>query len=626
MFHGHMKTLAYRSLSGRGAIRIAALLAIVLTLPSMRAGWIVDDHFHRAIMVAPPELRTDLPGPLDMFHFLDGDPDHTRSLIDAGFVPWWTDLEIKGAFWRPVTAITHWLDYQLWPESPALMHLHGVLWYGATVLVLGLFYRRMMGATWVAGLAVVLYAVDDARGLPVGFIANRNTLIATFFGIVTLLAHDRWRRGAHREKLIAGAGFAAFVLSLLASEAGLATTAYLFAYALFVDRASRRARIMSLVPYAVIVVVWRIVWTALGYGVSAGMGLYIDPLAEPIAYAMAALARIPVLLTGQFALPPADVSILLGPHYAWIHWLVSVVLIAGIVAIAAPVLRRSADARFWTTGMLLSLLPICATFPSDRLLGFVGIGAMALIARFLGCVWARPSLAAAQSDETESAFGDAVSTVVYDGDSHPRRPLVKRRRLTTVLAAFLVFVHVIVAPVGLMARSAYPTGPQWMMDQLLVRTPFDASIRDKTLVIVNAPMVFYTMHLYVRRALDGLPVPRRVRNLASGMPSMQIKRTDAVTLSVRPKDGFLYQIFDRLFRSPRHPLALGDRIELTGLTIVVSDMTGDGRPAEVQFRFDTPLEDESLAFLYWVDGAYAWWTPPPIGTTVEVPCRFPKFD
>jgi len=621
-----MKPFFFKVLAGRRAIGLSALLAVVLTLPSLRAGWIVDDHFHRAIMVAPPELRADLPGPLDMFRFLDGDHDHTRALMNAGFLPWWTDAGIKGAFWRPVTAITHWLDYQLWPESPALMHLHGVLWYGATVVVLGVFYRRMMGATWMAGLAVLLYAVDDARGLPVGFIANRNTLIATFFGIVTLLAHDRWRRQVRRRKLIAWAGFATFVLSLLASEAGLATTAYLFAYALFVDRGSRRARIMSLIPYALIVIAWRIAWSALGYGVSAGMGLYIDPLAEPIAYAMAALARIPVLLAGQFALPPADVAILLGPHYAWIHWLVAVTMIVGMTAIAWPLLRRSADARFWTTGMLLSLLPICATFPSDRLLGFVGIGAMALIARFLGCVWARPYSVAAESDESGSAFIDAVPTAVAEDDGSPKRPAPKRRRLATALAVFLVFVHVIVAPVGLMARSAYPTGPPWMMDQLLVRTPFDDSIRDKTLVIVNAPMVFYTMHLYIRRALDGLPVPRRVRNLASGMPSMRIERTDAFTLSVRPKDGFLYQLFDRLFRSPRHPLALGDRIELTGLTILVTDMTNDGRPAEVQFRFDTPLEDGSLAFLYWVDGAYAWWTPPPVGSTVELPCRFPKFD
>ena len=39
--------------------------------------------------------------------------------------------------------------------------------------------------------------------------------------------------------------------------------------------------------------------------------------------------------------------------------------------------------RFWTVGMLFSVVPVCAGFIGDRLLSFVGIGAFALIARFL---------------------------------------------------------------------------------------------------------------------------------------------------------------------------------------------------------------------------------------------------
>lgn len=614
------------------APKFAALLAVLLTLPSMRAGWIVDDHFHRAVMIAPSDAPMQFPDKLDMFRFLDGDPERNRDMMDQGFLPWWTDPEIRGAFWRPVTAITHWIDYQLWPESPALMHAHSALWYGAVVLVLGIFYRRMLGPTWVAGLATLLYAVDDARGLPVGFIANRNALIAAFFGVLVLVLHDRWR--SENSKRAGAAAFIVFIISLLSSEAGLATTAYLFAYALFRDRAPLAHRIRSLVPYALIVVAWRIAWSAQGYGVSSGMGLYIDPLTEPVGYIQAALSRLPVLLAGQFAFPPADVSILLDTDYVWVHVLLACLIVIAIAATAWPVLRRTPDAAFWSTGMLLSLLPVCATFPSDRLLGFAGIGAMALIARFLEAVWSNRRSATSET-ETESddvlviaptpsdAGAPGTMPAVAAGQAKPfagSKVFTATNRPQRFLAAFLVVLHLIVAPAALALRSAYPSGPQHVLDQLTVNTEFDESITDKTLIIVNAPMVFYAAHVYTMRALDGLPVPRRIRSLASGMPSMTLERVDERTLLVRPEWGFVTQLFDRLFRSPQRPLRLGDRIELTGLVIEITEMTSDSRPAEARFTFDVPLEHESLAWLFWQDGAFAWWTPPAIGETVTLPC------
>ena len=52
---------------------VAAAVAIVLTLPSLRVGWIIDDHFHRLVMVGSGRFREGLPDRLDMFRFLTGD-------------------------------------------------------------------------------------------------------------------------------------------------------------------------------------------------------------------------------------------------------------------------------------------------------------------------------------------------------------------------------------------------------------------------------------------------------------------------------------------------------------------------------------------------------------------------
>jgi hypothetical protein len=170
-----------------------AILAVILALPSLNAGLFVDDYHHKLLMDGSDSPIRLLKSPLDMFCFFDGDPQRTAELIDYGF-PWWTYKGIKGAFWRPLASITHWLDYILWPDTPALMHAQNILWYGALIIAVTFLYRRFITATWVVSLAALLYAIDDAHGMPVGFIANRNAVMATFFGILTIIAHDKWRR------------------------------------------------------------------------------------------------------------------------------------------------------------------------------------------------------------------------------------------------------------------------------------------------------------------------------------------------------------------------------------------------------------------------------------------------
>ena len=59
-------------------------------------------------------------------------------------------------------------------------------------------------------------------------------------------------------------------------------------------------------------------------------------------------------------------------------------LLLGLALLLVPMLRAlrgSAIAGFWATGLLLSLVPISATFPSARLLTFAGLGGAALVWR-----------------------------------------------------------------------------------------------------------------------------------------------------------------------------------------------------------------------------------------------------
>ncbi len=165
--------LAGRLLKGRCLPAVAAWLAVLLALPSLGNGWILDDYYHRTVLLGTSRFRDLLGPPSGMFRFFRGDPVRTGRLMDLGLFPWWTDPGLKAEFLQAITVLTHRLDYALWPDSPALMHAQSLFWLGAAVAVTAVFYRRMLGPTRVAGVAALLFAADDARGATVGFIANR---------------------------------------------------------------------------------------------------------------------------------------------------------------------------------------------------------------------------------------------------------------------------------------------------------------------------------------------------------------------------------------------------------------------------------------------------------------------
>ena len=587
--HGGFKSFIRSVLTHRFFPLIAAVVSVILTLPSLKAGLFVDDYHHKLLMQGSESPISLLSSPIDMFRFIDGNPQHTAEIVDYGLFPWWTFTGIKGAFWRPLASLTHWLDYLIWPDSPALMHAQSILWFGALVIAVALLYRRFITTVWIAGLAALLYAIDDAHSIPAGFLASRNAVLATLFGVLAIIAHDRWRRNGWRMGIVLGPLLLA--ASLLSAEAGIATCAYLVAHAVFIDRQTLWQRCKALIPYACVVVIWRILWTYLGYGVE-NIGIYVDPLSEPLRFMSEVINRAPLLLLGQWALPPSDISILLH-HGHWILlWRGALVFLALLAVVLAPLLRRDRTARFWALGTILSVLPICATNPSNRLLLFVGIGAMGLLAQFFFVV-----------------FG-----------SCQWRPKLFLWRIPAVLLALLfILVHLIIAPLVLPVRSVSPMMPKKFIDTLQINTPLDDSVQNQDLIVVNPPVAFFIMPSLAIWESNNQPVPRHTRVLTSSLfRPVKIHRPDAKTLVVRPEYGYLAWVGGRLFRSEQHPFSLGERVELTGMTVEITELTPDNRPAEAAFRFEVPLEDSSLRWLQWKDGVFIPFTPPGIGESVEL--------
>ncbi|UCD49314.1 MAG: hypothetical protein JSW27_17495 [Phycisphaerales bacterium] len=572
------------------------VVAMALVLPSLGAGLLIDDYHHKLFFSGSDSPAGLLDSPLDLFRFFDDDPGRSRQLQDLGLLPWWTSEGAKAAFWRPITSLTHWLDYTLWPDTPALMHAQSILWYGVLALVTALLYRRVSPTAAIAGVAALLFAFDHTHATPVSFLANRNAVVAATFGVLALLGHDRYRR-EHSKPMLLGA-LVLLAASLLSAEAGIATVAYLAAYALFLDRGPCKSRMGSMLPYLAVVVLWRLLWNGLDCGVE-NLGVYIDPLREPGRYAAAVKDRAPLLLLAQLLAPPSDITLMMPPSGTRILWLGALVFLALFTVLLIPLLRQDRVARFWALGTLLSILPISATFPSDRLLTFTSIGAMGLIAQFLAATFA-----------SNSGLRDL-------------RPW----RLGAVpLAYVFVLVHAVIAPPVLMARSSQPFGPQSFIQQMSLE-PLDKAVETQDLIVVNPPLAFITGTSVFVWADEQTPFPRRLRLLASSLfRPVRVARPDVHTLVVRPHYGYYGWVFDALFRDPKDTFRPGDRVELAGMTVEIIEVTGDGRALEAAFIFPVPLEDPSLRWLQYGPNGFEPFTPPPIGQTAVLPAPPPPWD
>jgi len=563
----------------------AALAAFVLTIPSLFVGFSGDDYYIQSVML---EVNTDMPGiakaPFDAFLFVKGDLQATRQLIELGFLPWWTYPNLKLAFWRPFSSLAHWIDFKLFPESAWLMHLHSMAWYVLLGIVITLLYRRFMVPNWVAGFAALLYVADDAHGIAIGWLANRNALMAAVFGFLVLLMHDKWRRDCWKPG--PWVAFTCFILALLSGESAIAICAYLFAYAVFIEKGRLTKRFATLLPYGLMVILWRIVYTRLGYGV-AGSGFYIDPSQSPGRFAIELVQRVPVLLLGQLAGPNSDLWQLISNFWSNIYFVFAAVCILFIGWVLWPILRRDAVSRFLALGMLLSVLPACGSLPNDRLLFFAGFGGMGLVALFLSTA----------RDRFRSA-------------------LPFYRFCANGLTWVWICVHLVVSPLLLPLYTLLPASFERSLELAAATVPVHDLSENEKIVIVNVPVELMIGQLpYLQPLRDNLQ-GFQPRLLSAGLTDIKVNRENEKTLVLQLEDGFFATPWNQFFRDPLLTMEEGYTLRLSGLVITVTALTDDGRPAEVRFEFDEQLEDPSLRWVTWSSHGFVPFTLPDPGETI----------
>jgi hypothetical protein len=564
---------------------VVAVLAALVMVSTLSGGWQLDDYFQRVTLLGYGDSK-----PINTFiQYIDR--AHNLKQMDSGTLPWWGSLDLHQAFLRYGSTLTMMLDYRLWPNQPALMHLHSLLWLSAAVLAAALLYREVLGATWVAGLAALMYALDGAHAVPAAYLANRNALIACCFGFLSVLAFVRWRNRGHATTRWVSVLMLALALS--AGEMGLATVAYLFSYALTVDRDGIRARLMRLLPHGGVLAAWALIYKLGNFG-SHGSGFYLDPLHDPLGFAGLFCQRAAFLLMGQWSPLPAEMSMANAPGTsAFFHMSVFSFVVAAIVAVLfIPLVVRDRVARFWGLGALLSLIPIGAVGPENRLLGFVGLGSMALLAQLTQFVFAPSSV-----------------------------PPVSRvwKGFAWAATLLLLLTHLVAAPFLGIARIDYQVNVSSRMDRAMASVPSDPRIASQDLVLINPPdHIYLVTAIWAVKHLENLPMPRHLRALSSG-GTLEVTRIGPRSLRVRFLGGFFPTAFSRFVRSQNDRFSPGQHFELPGLSIVVESLDAQGDPAQVLYEFPVAVEDPSLRWMRWQDGVYVPWSPPALGQTVKLP-------
>jgi hypothetical protein len=564
-------------------------LGVGLTAPCLFIGFHLDDHIGRFIFSNAEGAERLYRIYSGGYGAANGNPVDAAWMMEEGYAPWWMDPDVLLWFYRPLSLATHLFDAALWPSSAFLWHAHSLLWFAVLLISAVYMYRSLQGPV-VGGLAALLFAVDHAHALPVGFITNRYALITTALCMLTVQQHHTYANGGSRR-----AGWFAplcYGLALFAGESSAAIVGYLVCYALFLDTRALRSRILSVAPYFAVSVLWRMIYNALGHG-ARGSDLYIDPVREPVRFTLALLERAPTLLLGQWFMPPAETFTLVDSTSAALliafAWLFTIAL-----AIALwPLLRRDRVARFWAGGMVLSIVPMCSGEPHNRMLFVASIGAAGLIA----CWWN------AYSAQVLGTVQQALGTF--------------SRRFGQVMLVGHLFLSPFLVPFnacgmiffGALQRSFDDVGEE-------------AVGRDA--VFVTSPDYFAVRLMKMIKKVEHKPSPARFRTLAYGPEQVTVERTADKTLVLSYAGGAMHepavtkQAID-LYRSSDKPMHKGQQVALEGLAIELLEVTPDGRPLRVRFDFAEPLDSSRYRFYNWADNQFKVLQVPAVGETKVLP-------
>ena len=322
---------------------LAALTAAVVALPSIRNGFVEDDHW---VVEQRPILH------------------HPPSLAALVVEPWWP-ATFQGALWRPSVLLSFALDYRIGAD-PRWFHAVNVLWAALATGLLTLL-AASLGGTGVGLATGLLFAVHPVHVEAVANLVGRAELIAAAAYAAALLCA---LRAAQDRRWLLGVGLAAAVA--IGAKEHAATLPAAVALVLLVRRQPLRRMLAPALAAAVPVAAYFAARGAVVHGTLSVGGLApgLEGLDLPRrAWAMLALSLqwwrllvFPVRLSADYS--PAQVTVSTGLTPA--H-LAAAALWLGAAWAAWRSRRRALLVTLGIAWLALTLLPVANLVPTEIL-------------------------------------------------------------------------------------------------------------------------------------------------------------------------------------------------------------------------------------------------------------------
>lgn len=579
-----------------------ALFGVWLRHESLSAGFFADDYAQLGMLDGKYPLER---APYDLFTFSDGSQAEGDTLIRTGFYPWWADPTVRVSMFRPLASLMTWLDFKLFGNDALGYHLHSLAWWLALVALAGALYRAWLGPTQAA-IAFALYVCDESHGIALGWNCNRAAIISTLFSLLATRAYVTYCEQSQRRHLVSAACY--YALALGFGEYALCGLGYILAYEGLRGTGRVVKRLWRLLPICALAGAYLIARLVTGMSMQRS-GLYVDALTEPYAFSLALLQRFPVFVGDMLFGISAD-------HWTWgspglAHviglkllgdrwqsdpslWRVAQTLLGalGCLMLFWWLRRRPhGGSVFWLcVGSLLSLIPVCGSFPSSRLTLVAAFGFM-------------PTLA----DLLASALSSTRTT--------------RRRGRVTAAAATLFLAYHALHSIWFEREEAYRIKEltRRVRTAILDLDVDDKNLSDKTLVLMAAPEVGTSMYLPLTRLRYARAAPRSVFYLSLTPAAYTLARASADTFTIRfmNEATALQTPHEQLLRNPSRSFHPGDVVNAGPARVTILELQ-QGRPKLVRFRFDRKLEDPSLVFMTLTPAGYRRFSLPQVGRVAIV--------
>ena len=358
-------------------------LGVANHLPSLRWGFVYDDYLHQAFIQHTRAHPEDATWKWSLYDFT---PSRTadNATLAAGRLPWWTPDDFQIRYFRPITTATLWLDSAFYGENAAGYHVTNLMLFALFLCMAFVLYRAWSLPPGAALWALAFLALDDNHVLPVGWIANRPSLLAGIFICATLVAVHRYR--LTRRVLPLVLALLCFAAACLSKETGIIALPIMVLYLLTVDPEAtlrnpvreclRVLRAPALWLFVAVATVGAALYVRAGFGTTSAA--HLTPWQDFSAFLSGLALALPQAVLSLFFGVPVDIT-MARPELA------GALAGGGMVAMVALLVMLWRYARPWPVVLLaagwvlLALVPASVVMASDRAFAVASVGSALLL-------------------------------------------------------------------------------------------------------------------------------------------------------------------------------------------------------------------------------------------------------